>query len=397
MILTKVDKAYYVFLGFATIVLFYIASGLAISYKEALLFYNDQGIVGVLARLGCGFFGNSNISLRLPFILFSLLNLILLYHLSKDYFRYSKDRLYTLVVFFALPGVLSASVLVHEAIIVIFITLVYLAWFKKFGTHNWILLLVALFIDNSFAVLFLGLVIYALWKRDKKLFIYTLLLFVASLYWFGFDSGGKPKGHFLETMGVFATIFSPLLFIYFFYSMYTVPLRKEQNLLWFVSFSALILAIILSLRQKIAIGDFAPFVVIAIPFMMKLFLHSMRVRLAEYRTKYYLGSYAVLGVLFANSLMVTYAEPLYLVLSKPQNHFAFDYHFADEIAASLKKQHINAVYCEDEELQLRLKFYGIGYSTAWRITTQKPYQKNTIKFFIANHIIYGVTVTKINR
>ena len=107
MILTKVDKAYYVFLGFATTVLFYIASGLAISYKEALLFYNDQGIVGILARLSCGFFGNSNISFRLPFILFSLLNLTLLYHRSKDYFRYSKDRLYTLVVFFALPGALS--------------------------------------------------------------------------------------------------------------------------------------------------------------------------------------------------------------------------------------------------------------------------------------------------
>jgi hypothetical protein len=44
---------------------------------------------------------------------------------------------------------------------------------------------------------------------------------------YSFDTGGKPKGYFLDALGVYAAIFSPLLFLYFIYSMYRILIKEE--------------------------------------------------------------------------------------------------------------------------------------------------------------------------
>lgn len=398
MSLTKVQKAFIVFVIFDFLLLAFAASNLGVNHKEASLFFDNNTFIGFVTNLSCEVFGRNNLAFRIFFIFVSILNLFLMYFISKDYFRYEKDRLYNVVVFAILPGVISASILANEAVIVIFCTLLYVAWFKKFQTHNYFMLIVFLFIDNSFLILYLSLVFYALTKKDTKLFLFCLTLFVASLAMFGFDTGGRPKGYFMETVGIFATIFSPLLFLYYFYSMYSVPMRNEQNILWYISFGALILALLLSLRQKIYIQDFAPFAVVAIPFMMKLFLSSTRVRLKEFRTKYYIGSAVVILVLVSNSLILAWNKPIYLFVSKPSDHFAFDYSFADEIAKSLKSRGINNVQViDDEKLQIRLQFYGIqkGYEYAVYSKLIKPSDANIV-FTLLDKPIYGINVTKLN-
>ena len=370
MNLSRTKKAFFVIILLNFAFLSLAAVNLSISYKEALLFFQNSTIVGFLANLSCYLFGNNNFALRLPFIVISTLNLILMFYISKDYFRYEKDRIYNLLIFACLPGVVASSILLNEASLIIFLTLLYIAYFKKFAQHNYVLLFIFLFVDNSFLILFLALFLYAFIKKEYMLMFFSCLLFVLSIYIFGFEVGGRPRGYFLETIGIFATIFSPLLFLYFFYTLYSVPLRNEKNLLWYIAFVALVVAIIFSFRQKIYIQDFAPFVVIATPFMMKHFLSSMRVRLPEFRTRYYIGSIIVVGVLILNTLSIGFSQIFYIFLKNPHNHFAIDYSFASQIADSLKSKSINSIkVADDERLQLRLKFYNIAYGEEYVLHT----------------------------
>ena len=398
MNLTKTKKAFFAIILLNIAFLSFAASSLSISYKEAFLFFQNASLVGFLANISCELFGNNNLALRAPFIAISTLNLFLMFYISKDYFRYEKDRIYNLLVFAALPGVVTASLLVNEASLIICLTLVYIAYFKKFNRHSYILLFSFMFLDNSFLVLFVAICLYAFGKKDYKLMSFAFLLFLGSIAIFGFEVGGRPRGYFLETIGIFATIFSPLLFLYFFYTLYSVPLRGEKNLLWYISFTALVVAILFSFRQKIYVQDFAPFVVIATPFMMKHFLSSMRVRLPEFRTKYYIGSLIVFGVLVLNTLSIGFNQIFYLFLKNPHDHFAIDYAFASQIADSLKSKSINSVsVVDDPRLQLRLEFYEIKNGGNYVLRTKIDDTADaTIKFNLLGKTIYGVNVTKLN-
>ena len=398
MNLSRTKKAFFAIILFNFAFLSLVAINLSISYREALLFFQDTTIVGFLANISCDILGHNNFALRLPFVIIATFNLLLMFYISKDYFRYEKDRIYNLLIFACLPGVVASSILLNEASLVIFLTLLYISYFKKFGQHNYILLFIFVFIDNSFLILFLALCLYSFIKKEYMLMFVSCSLFILSIYIFGFEVGGRPRGYFLETIGIFATIFSPLLFLYFFYTLYSVPLRNEKNLLWYIAFIALVVAIMFSFRQKIYVQDFAPFVVIATPFMMKHFLSSMRVRLPEFRSRYYIGSLIVIGVLVLNTLSIGFSQIFYLFLKNPHDHFAIDYSFASQIADSLKAKSINSIkVADDNKLQLRLKFYNIAYGEGYVLHTKiDDIQNATIKFNLLGKNIYGVNVTKLN-
>ena len=51
--------------------------------------------------------------------------------ITKDYFKYEKDRFISVLIFMSLPGVLSASLLVNTAIIVTFFTLFVYLFYQK--------------------------------------------------------------------------------------------------------------------------------------------------------------------------------------------------------------------------------------------------------------------------
>ena len=140
-----------------SILLFKVELSLSISYKEALNVFINNSMLTFITKTSLYLFGQNDIALRLPFILFYFFSVILMYKITENYFKYESDRLISIIIFMVLPGVLSASLLVNSAIIVTFFTLLYIYYYQKYNKHLYILLFICLFIDYSFAILFLAL------------------------------------------------------------------------------------------------------------------------------------------------------------------------------------------------------------------------------------------------
>jgi len=378
------DYIFYTFLSILVVVLLFVSNTLSISYKEALNVFINTSVLTFITNTSLYIFGQNDVALRLPFIVFYILSVLLMYKMTENYFRYEKDRLIAISIFMLLPGVISASLLVNSAIIVIFFTLLYLYYYEKNGTHSYILLVLFLFIDNSFAILFLALFFYSLKNKDSKLMLISLALFSISMYIYGFETNGKPRGYFLDTFAIYSTIFSPFLFLYFVYSIYRIGLKEEKNLTWYISSTALLLSLLFSFRQRIYIEDFGPYVVVSLPFMLRSFFHSYRIRLDEFRRNHKIGVFLVISMLILNVSLTIINKPLYLILPNIKKHFVYKYHFAKELAYELKKRNIKYVYCDDRELLLRLKFYGIEEGNGYYISLNKFDEYNekiTIKYY----------------
>ena len=357
--LNKYSATFVGLLSFHILVLLYMVGDLSIAAKEIVLIESSLTLSGMIGRIIIDLFGYSIVALKLPFIILYLLSAIVLYLLTDGYFRYHKDRILSVALFMILPGVNSAALLLNESIIVIFCTLVYLYLYKKTAKENYYLLVAFLFIDNSFAILYLALFFYSLKKRDTVLLLVSLILFGISMSVYGFEIGGRPRGYFVDTLGIYASIFSPLLFLYFFYAIYRYGVKFERDIFWYLSMTALVLSFIFSLRQKVYIEDFAPFVVVAIPVMVRLYLHSVRVRIREHQTNYRILGLVLLIGLVLNFVVFVANKSLYLVLENPKKHFAYDYHIAKDLASELKREGIFAITAESKSLQKRLAFYGI--------------------------------------
>lgn len=357
---------------------------LSISYKEALNLFVNNSILSIITNSTTYVFGQNDLALRAPFIILYLFSTILMYKISENYFKYEKDRLISIVIFMLLPGVLSAALLVNTAIVVTFSTLFYIYYYQKYNKHMYILLPLFLLIDNSFAILFLALFFFSFHTKDRKLLYISLILFILSIYVYGFSTGGRPRSYFLDTFGIYATIFSPILFLYFIYSIYKGGLNKERSLSWYITITALLLSILISFRQKVYIEDFAPFVVIAIPLMLKTFLNAYRVRLKEFRKSYNIMAILIIVMLFINVFVTFINKPFYLIMPNPKKHFVYQYHFAKDIAYELKQRGINGISVDDKELQLRLKFYELKEGEKYYLSTTQFYnydEKIVIKYF----------------
>ena len=382
------NKYNYYFYSFLSIIVFILLLKadlyLSISYKEALNVFVNNSILSIRTKTSIYFLGQNDIALRLPFILFYLFSVILMYKITENYFRFEKDRFLTLCIFMILPGVLSASLLVNSAIIVTFFTLLYLYYYQKYKEHSYVLLAFFLLVDNSFAILYLALVFFSFKDNDKKLMYFSLVLFVLSMYMYGFETGGKPRGFLVDTFAIYATVFSPLLFIYFIYTIYRASIEDEKTLAWYISITALLLSIVISFRQRVYIEDFAPYVVVSLPFMIRTFLHSYRVRLKQFRKNYNIIAILVIVMLSFNVFFTFINRPLYLILPNPTKHFVYQYHFIKELAEELKIRNINEITSIDDELLLRLKFYNISVGENYFISTTSFYnydEKIVIKYY----------------
>jgi len=375
--------------------LFYSANSMSISYGEALNVFKNTSLLTILTNSSIYIFGQNDIALRLPFILFYLLSLLLMFYLTKDFFKKQSDRYISLSIFMILPGLISASLLVNSAIVVTFLVLLYVLYYQKLKKHSYSLLILFLFVDNSFAILYLALFFFSLRHKDKKLLIISLVLFIVSMSIYGFDSSGKPRGFLVDTFAIYATIFSPLLFIYFFYTVYRSGIKKERGLIWYIATTSLIFSFVLSFRQRINIEDYAPYVVIFLPYMVRTFLHTIRVRLPQFRNKHYLISSLVLIVLFINLFFTIVNKPLYMLVEDPKKHFIYKYDYVKQLAKDLKENDINDIYIDDKKLLLRLKFYDINSGDKFYLTTKdlKIYDyKFEIKYY--GKVIYTAYVIR---
>jgi hypothetical protein len=366
--------------------LLYGVSSLSIRYDEAVILFEGTSLVHYLVSFSTKLFGQTDLALRLPFILLHVASLVLLYKIGKLFLKRKLDRVVSIALYAMLPGVNSVAILVNGAYIAIFLTLLFIyLYMYGYKKASFLVLIVALFADNSFAILYLSLFFYSIFNKEKQLLVLSLVLFGLSMYMYGFDTGGKPKGYFLDALGVYAAVFSLFVFLYLVYALYRILIKEEKNLLWYISFSTLVLSLILSLRQKLLLEDFAAFVVIAIPLIVKVFFNSYRVRLPQHR-KYHNMAFGVVFTFLILNLIVSYFnKPLYHIIKKPENHLAYKYHIAKDLAQILKEKNINNINIEDKKLALRLKFYGIQNAGTYKLShtdfKKTDYEKIDIKYF----------------
>ncbi|MCI6988772.1 MAG: hypothetical protein MR902_04265 [Campylobacter sp.] len=335
---------------------------LSISYYEADTFFNTHKISSLISNLSCKIFVRNDFFAKLPFLVMHILNVILLYKISKNFLKRDIDRVISVVLYMFLPGVMASAILINNSVFVIFVTLSLIYLYKNGKIYLfYALLVISIFVDKSFLVLYLCFFLFGFYTKDKFLLILCTILFFIVFFIYGYDISGKPKGYFLDTMGVFAAVFSPLLFLYFIYTIYRIWVKGEKEILWFICNFTFLICLVLSFRQRLELEEFLPFCAISTPLMIKIFMGSYRVRLPQFRKAYKFLCGICVFTLFASSVSVVFNEVFYKEIYKksPDKHFAYKFDIVKELANNLKSVGIDEIYTGDSELELRLKFYNI--------------------------------------
>ena len=395
----------FLILGIDAFILFLKIPDLSISYSEAALLYGDTTFLQLIIKTSLYLFGQNDFALRMPMIAFHIASALLLYQISKNYVKEDKNRLWLIFIFILLPGVISASILVNNAGLVIFGLLLFIYVTQITTNHNelkptksmYILLVFYVFMDGGFNFLFLALMLYGYYKKYTNFVIFNGILFAISIYLCGLDVYGLPKGHFIDAIGIYAAIFTPIIFIYIVYVLYRRYLTKDIDMIWFIASVAFILSLLLSFRQRIGVEQFAPYLIIALPLAAQTFYSSYRVRLRVFRGKYRFIFTLAIIFLILNSFVVFFNKTIYLVLENPKKHFAYKMHIAKELAQELKNQGIKCVKSK-EKMSQRLKFYNIqecenNLLTQYQVDGKKSYDV-TISY--KNIPVYSANVTKLN-
>jgi len=388
----------FLIIGVDATILLLQTNELSISYYEASLLYGNFSFLQAIVKSSLTIFGQNDFALRLPMIVLHLLSVILMYEISKKYLDNTRDRLWLVVVFILLPGVISSALLVNSAGLVIFGLLLFVYIYNNISKNfTYPLLIIFSIIDGRFLYLFLSLIIFSKYTKDTSYLILNGLLSIYLLYMYGFDVPGLPKGHFLDSMGVYSAIFTPIIFIYLVYTLYRRYLTKKIDLLWFISSVTFIISLILSFRQRVSVEIFAPYLIIALPLAAKTFSSSYKVRLKMFRKGYKFTFILSLLFLVLNSLFVIFNKELYLILDKPQNHFVYNMHIAKELSEELKSKNITCVNTESK-MSKRLKFYGIKKCDTYLLIENDVGTNNISNVTISykNKLIYSANVTKIN-
>ncbi|MBD3790495.1 MAG: hypothetical protein IE885_09085 [Campylobacterales bacterium] len=352
---------YFWFLLFIYIVVVsYLASTLPISPHEAKMLYASHDVTASLMQWGeqhiGGFFG-----LRLFSFLFGFLSIGLFYQVSRLYLKKEEDIFLATTIFMWLPGLLTAAIQANSAILVIVLVLFFILVYEKgYFVLSLPLMLGLFFVHEASIIFFIALLIYGVVHKDKKLAIITASFLITFVYLAkGISIGGRPSGHFAEIFGLYATVFSPLVFLYFFYAMYRILLREEKTLLWYISFTALVFSLLLSIRQRVYITDFGPYVMIAVVLMIEVFNKSIRVRLPQFQRKYRWGFYTVIAVLIFNTLLIVFHKPIFALMDDPKKHFAYRIYKPYWLMQELRQKGQSCFDTHDERLRYQLRYYGV--------------------------------------
>ncbi len=380
------------------VILFFQTSELSISYREAELLYGEFSFLQLLVNTSLLFFGQNDFALRLPMIILHLLSIVLLNEISKKYIPSAKNRLWLILAFTLLPGVVSSSLIVNSAGLLIFGILLFAYVYERYSIKFiYLLLPIYAVVDAGFVYLFLGLITYYLFSKEKNGLLYNLSMFALSTYIYGFEAHGIPSGHFLDAIGVYAAVFSPIIFVYLVYSLYRGYLTDKMNLEWYIASTALLVSLMLSFRQRVSIEYFAPYLMLGLPLAAQTFISSYRVRLKMFRTGYktiFIVSFILLAL---NTIVVFFNKDLYLLIENPKKHFAYDMHVAKELAEQLKSKDI---YCVKTDIknQIRLKFYGISSCEEYKLVENRFLTENNSDVTISykNIVLYSANVTKLN-
>ena len=388
----------FLILGVDALTLFFQASQLSISYYEANILYGNFSFLQFITNLSLTVFGQNDFALRLPMMILHFLSVILLYLISSKYLKHKKDRLWLVLIFILLPGSISSALQINSAGLLIFGLFLFVYIYQHFKLqYTYALLLLYAFIDGGFLYLFLALILFAYYVKNKIYFMLNSALIFISLFLYDIDVHGLPSGHLVDTLGVYFAIFSPIVFVYLFYVLYKKLYTKEIDITWFISFIPLAFSLILSLRQRVGLDQFAPYVMVALPSVAQIFVNAYRVRLKIFRKKYKVIFIISILFLFFNSLVVLFNKELYLVIQNPKKHFAYKMYVVKELATKLKKMNIHCIK-SNNDLSKRLKFYKIDRCIE-NVLLENRFNGSKISnvtISYKDNLLYQATVTNLN-
>lgn len=386
-----------IIIGINFLILLLQIQGLSIGYHEAQILYGDFSPLQFLISSSLHFFGQNDYALRVPMIVLHLLSVVLLYAISKHYVSREGDRLWIVLIYTLLPGVTSAALVVDNAGLVIVSLFLFGYLHLNYGRYALGLLPFLIAVDPAFAYLFFAIALYGAYRKEYLYLVTGTVALVVSLSFYGIHIGGSPESRFLDALGVYTAIFSPIVFLYLFYVLYRRMIAKEWDLIWMIAMSAFMISLLLSFRQKVEVQTFAPFLLLALPLAAQTFFHTYRIRLREFRGRYRILFYSAFALLVINVLAVFFNHYFYRFLSNPTRHFSYPMHVAKELSGVLHYENIQCVDAGDEKLQLRLRFYEITQCNENRLESKfNPYGKKVTISYI-NTPIYETYVTKVNK
>lgn len=388
----------FLILGLDALMLIFQIDELSISYNEALLLGGNFSFLQLLIKSSIFIFGQNDLALRFPMILLHILSAILLYKISSKYLHVDRNRIWLLLIFVLLPGVMSSAIIVNSAGVILFGLLLFVYLYENYHIlFIYPLLFFYMLIDGNFIYLFTALALFSIYKKDRNFLLFNIALMMASLFIYGIDMHGSPKGYFLNSLGLYAAIFTPIIFIYLFYVLYRRYLTKDIDILWFISTTALIFSLLLSFRQRIGIEYFAPYLILALPLIAQTFESSYRVRLNIFRRNYKLVFIISVALLLINSSAVLFNKYLYRVVKEPRKHFSYNMHVAKELSHELKKRGISCVDT-NKKMSKRLEFYGVTKCNNYLLEENYSDSKNldSVTISYKNRVVYSANVTKVN-
>ena len=362
--------------------LIFSLSGLSISYYEAQIYYSDSNL-GAILRYISSIFNSNEIALRTIYLMIHIANSCLIYTISLKILKRQSDCVIAAILYMFLPGVLVSALIVNQASIAIFLTLIIIL-FQQYSKPILMILtlIITLLFSEPFIALYLAVMLFGIFNRDKKMVVLGAAFCIIWYYLNGFEASGKPKGYFLDSMAVFAAVFSPLVFIYFIYTLYRIAIKESKGFLWFISITAIGVCMLLSMRQRVELEIFLQFCVIFVPVMVRTFFSSYRSRLPKFRNIHKFLTIIVLATLAINSLVIIFNQYLYIFLDRPSQHFAYKYDIAKDLANKLKSMGITSI-STNQTLSIRLKIYGITDGGNYYLSqkSQKSCQKIKISKF----------------
>ncbi|AFI05684.1 glycosyltransferase family 39 protein [Helicobacter cetorum] len=381
----------FVLLAMGVLVLGLLMSNeISISYNEAKDFFYGNAWFIKIAQKSTEILGQNDLALRLPFLLSHLINMLLIYLIGRKILKKPKDALYATLTYALLPGANLFAILLVKSVFVLNLGLLISYLFVKSQKIPYLSILLCVFIDSAFITLFLGLGAYALRMRYFKSLLFAFICLGINITLFNESFKGLPSGYFLQTCSELLLLYSPLFFVYYPYTLYKALFAKKPSLLAFISASGWLCPLLLSVRQEIDLKTFAPLALVGLPLFIQSMLSNLRVRLREFRGRYYLRIFSL--------YLLMLAETLFLWGSKVSNanEKLLNRHFlAKEIATALQTRGIHQIQTDDKQLALRLKFYGIkegGYLKL--INTKNSKKRPDIEIIYTDKILQSYSLVR---
>jgi hypothetical protein len=281
--------------------------------------------------------------------------------MSRLYFSEKEESYFATMIFALLPGIITSAILVNIAVVVITFVLGFIIFYEKKKLFwQGVTMVALLLIHDASVIFFISLAIFSAFRRDRVLFAISIILTTISLLYFNeLSIGGRPRGEFLELFGLYIALFSPLVFIYFFYAIYRIWLREKKDILWYISFTAFLLSIILSLRQQVHMTDFAPYVIVSVILMIVTYQKTLNIRLPQFQKWYRRGFSLVLISLFFSALVILFHKSFFYILDDKTKHFAYDFYEPYWKVKELKEIEQDCYTAKNKKVQYQFKYYGV--------------------------------------